>query len=477
MNQIIIILFIVILHPYILGAVIIKVGQNEVYKKPSEAASKVNDGDTVDIESGVYEGDVCIWRKNNLLIRGTGGIAHLKAAGKYIEGKGIWVIKGNNTTVENIEFSEASVPDQNGAGIRQEGINLTVRHCYFHDCEDGILSGANTNSNILIEFTEFSHCGYGNGYSHNLYIGNINSLTFRFCYSHHANVGHNLKSRANNNFILYNRIMDEDEGNSSMLIDLPNGGLSYIIGNVLMKGTNAENRRSITFGSEGLSNPGKNLYVINNTMENRRSTGTFIFDSSHTARIVNNLFIGTGDVILTPADSMSNLLIISSINAGIKDASNFDYSLTSASPAIDGGTDPGISGTFSLMPLYEYRHNSDSSTRWIENKIDIGAYEFHSPNHIKEDCRKYFMIDIEPNPVRNCANIYIRTKNPGFLEISFSDTKGNIINTIFSKYVSEGEMNIPLCPAQIQNNLSSGVYFLKSKMNNINNLRTIIFIK
>ena len=51
--------------------------------------------------------------------------------GKSAESKAIWVIKGNNCRVENIEFSNCRVPDNNGAGIRMEGTNLTVSHCYF----------------------------------------------------------------------------------------------------------------------------------------------------------------------------------------------------------------------------------------------------------------------------------------------------------------------------------------------------------
>jgi len=51
------------------------------------------------------------------------------------------VIRGNDVIVENIEFSGARVPDRNGAGIRPEGRNFTVRNCRFYDCENGILGG------------------------------------------------------------------------------------------------------------------------------------------------------------------------------------------------------------------------------------------------------------------------------------------------------------------------------------------------
>jgi len=93
--------------------------------------SLVGNGDTVLIDAGVYSGDVGIWRADNLVIRGVDGMAHLKADGAYAQGKGIWVIKGNNTTIEHVEFSGTVVPDKNGAGIRQEGDHVTIRHCFL----------------------------------------------------------------------------------------------------------------------------------------------------------------------------------------------------------------------------------------------------------------------------------------------------------------------------------------------------------
>ena len=113
--------------------VVIKVGSEMPYTRPSEAAKVAKDGDVIEIMSGIYMYDAAVWRQNNLTIRGVDGRAHLKADGTAAEGKAIWVVKGNNTIVENIEFSGARVRDKNGAGIRQEGSGLTIRKCYFHD--------------------------------------------------------------------------------------------------------------------------------------------------------------------------------------------------------------------------------------------------------------------------------------------------------------------------------------------------------
>lgn len=374
-------------------AAVIKVGPGLDYSKPSQVASLVADGDTVDIMAGVYEKDVCIWRKNNLLLRGIGGRAHLKCGGAYAEGKAIWVIKGKNTVVENIEFSEAKVPDKNGAGIRQEGDNLAARNCYFHHCEMGILTGASQTSDIYLLHCEFSYNGYGDGYSHNIYIGNINSFTMMFCYSHHSKIGHNVKSRANNNYVMYNRITDEMDGESSMNIDLPNGGASYIIGNLIMQGPPSENSAMVTYGQEGLKkNPDNRLYVVNNTFVNKKDKADFIVinDGTAEAKVINNIFTGseaeTAKIVKGPALIQANVQKNNIADMHFVDETNYDYRITIESPALDAGIDPGSSSDGNtLFPLYEYVHPLDSVARKFYESIDAGAYEYKPPTIVENE--------------------------------------------------------------------------------------------
>src|SRR6476469_6551789 len=152
------------------GAATLTVGPGKMFARPCAAIAAASDGDTIEIDAaGSYAGDVCAIAKNGLTLRGVGGRPKIDAAGSNYGGKGIWVISGNDTTVENIEFSGATVPDKNGAGIRQEGSNLTVRGCYFHDNEDGILSGGGTGTEIIVEYSEFANNGNGDGQSHNMY--------------------------------------------------------------------------------------------------------------------------------------------------------------------------------------------------------------------------------------------------------------------------------------------------------------------
>lgn len=367
-----------------LHAALWQVGPTRTYTVPSQVATLVGNGDTVDIDAGIYLGDVAQWNAHNLLLRGVGGYAHINANGNAYGGKAIWVISGNNTTVEFIQFSHCSVPDMNGAGIRQEGSNLTVRHCYFHNNENGILAGTVNPSNIIIEYSEFNANGYGDGYSHNVYVNHVDTLIFRYNYSHHTPIGHELKSRAHVNIITYNRISNEATGTASRCIDLPNGGRAYIIGNIIEQGPQAPNSNLISFGLEGLTNTTPHqLYLINNTLINNRSYGRFLQMNTgvNMLKAYNNIFAGIG-IVSTDGffpintDTASNVVTqdISSLN--FQNPTGYDFSLTAAStPCINTATQPGMANSLNLMPLMEYLHPHNAMPRCVDGATDVGAFE------------------------------------------------------------------------------------------------------
>jgi hypothetical protein len=291
---------------------VLRVGPGRPLAMPSEAARKARDGDTIEIDAGTYDGDVAVWRQNGLTIRGVGGRAHVRAQGQDAEGKAIWVIKGTNTTVESIEFSGARVRDRNGAGIRQEGTGLTVRNCSFHDNENGIHASPNLQSEIVIERSEFANNGEGDGRSHNLYIGPVKQLTLRHVYSHHARVGHNLKSRAAKTEVLHSRFADEEDGNSSYAIELPNGGVARLAGNVIQQGAHTENPTLVSYGREGLRHADNRLYLENNTLINERPEGgffVFVAEQTSQAIIENNVFAGPGQPVRGPAQLKNNRIV------------------------------------------------------------------------------------------------------------------------------------------------------------------------
>ncbi len=360
-------------------AAILRVGPGKPYAKPCAAIAAASPGDTIEIDTSVtYLGDVCGWSTSGLTLRGVGGgRAHIDANGKNYGGKGIWVIAGTNTTVENIEFSGATVVDQNGAGIRQEGDNLTVRNCYFHDNDEGILADGSANGTILIEFSEFARNGFGDGQSHNLYINHVGKFIFRYNYSHQAKIGHLLKSRATENYILYNRLTDETTGTASYEINLPNGGLSYVIGNLIEQGPNTDNSAMISYLEEGptAANPSSALFVVNNTLVNDYTSGTFVYVASGAvpAVIKNNIFAGPGSLTNQATAVKANNFLG---DAKLADPTNYDYHLLTGSPAINAGADPGSGSGYSLLPVFQYVHPACAEGRTSVGTIDIGAYEF-----------------------------------------------------------------------------------------------------
>jgi hypothetical protein len=358
------------------------IGPGQTYTLPSQVSTLVGNGDTVNIEAGVYPSDVARWQADDLVLRGVGGMAHLESNGNAWGGKAIWVIQGDNTTVEWIEFSECTVPDQNGAGIRQEGLNLTVHHCYFHHNENGILAGTVNPSSIRIEHCEFAYNGFGDGQSHNLYINNVDSLTFRYNYSHHAIVGHELKSRARVNVVEYNRFSNEADGIASREIDLPNGGQAYIIGNVIQQGPLGENSNLVGYGLEGLSNPGPHeLYAINNTLVNEKTVGTYFHTPSTGLffKAYNNILAGGGSFMAawpTAVDTLANLRATSIASVGFADEANYDYHITTSSPAHSTAYPAGVANSgYPLVAWYEYVHPLGSVTRCQHATLDAGAFE------------------------------------------------------------------------------------------------------
>ncbi|MDC0746813.1 hypothetical protein [Polyangium mundeleinium] len=354
----------------------LSVGPGKTYETPCQAIAAAEDGDWIHIDAaGDYSGDVCSWSKNGLLIRGVGGVAKIDAAGKNAGGKATWVIAGNDTVIEYIEFTGAAVPDKNGAGIRQEGANLTVRNSYFHDNENGILAGDNPNSTILIEFSEFANNGAGDGQSHNLYINHVKKFVFQHNYSHGSKIGHLLKSRALENHVLYNRLTQED-GTGSYEIDIPSGGLTFLIGNLVQQGPNTDNSSLVAYGLESNgANPITELFVVNNTFVNERPNGgTFlnIGGSAVPAVVRNNIFVGPGTLT---NQGNANLGKNFQGDPMFVDQAGFNYRLKEGSPCVDAGEAPGMGGGIDLTPKISYVHPYDGAIRTTVGTIDIGAYE------------------------------------------------------------------------------------------------------
>ena len=336
---------------------IIRVGPGHATKTLAAAAARAVDGDTFEVEAGDYRGDVAVWDKQNITVRAIGGRVRLIASGMVAEGKGIWVLRGGTMTVQGIDFSGARVPDTNGAAIRLEKGKLTVRDCSFTDNQNGILTSNNPQVELDIANSEFGHNGYGDGQSHNLYVGEIAHLTVTGSYFHHAKFGHLLKSRAALNHILYNRLTDEVGGHASYELELASGGIAYVIGNIIGQGSQTENPHLISYGAEGYKWPKNELYLINNTLvDDRPQGGIFlrIKPGNVTVKAVNNLLVGRGKLEAAgPGEYRNNFTVDWDV---FEQASREDYRLKRSAGLSGKAVEAGLANGQALLPEREYLH-------------------------------------------------------------------------------------------------------------------------
>jgi hypothetical protein len=369
------------------SAAIRSVGAGKTYATPCKAFAAAAAGDTIEIQAGTYTGDVCWIAQSNLTIRGVNGRPKIAAGGKSAGGKAIWVVSGNNIKIDNVEMYGAAVADKNGAALRLEGTNFSMFNSFLHDNENGILSGVNTASTIVLENNEFGRNGRGDGYTHNVYIGKAGKLTFRFNFSHDANVGHNLKTRALYNTIAYNRFSSLRAGETgstaagkpSYEIDVPNGGTTFIIGNVIQQPVSGNNPNMVAYGEEGVAGYATDLYVVNNTFINDESSrGTFVMIGGGVTtpvKLTNNLFSGFGPQI-TQASAVK-AANYQALSVGFVDRAAYDLRPLVTSLIVNAGVAPGYSaaGT-TLNPIASYKHTAWGIGRSTKGgKNDIGAYE------------------------------------------------------------------------------------------------------
>jgi hypothetical protein len=414
----------------ILLAGTVQIGPSRTYKTIQEGVDAAVDGDVVEIDAGDYPGTAVKIATSNLTLKGVGGRPHLTYSGNNPNDKGILVVEDatvHDLVLENLEISGATGASGNAASVRFQGKNLTVRDCYLHHSQNGILegNGAVTGSVVLVEQSELAFNGIpDSGTEHNMYISaSVQTFTLRFSYSHHAKEGHLVKSRAQETYILANRLMDElpvlDGGStdqSSALIDLPQGGRAFVVGNLLHKGSNTQNKNAaIWYGGENGDNAPHELYVVNNTHVSDTGFATTAMILAKRGAVIfaaNNLVMGDGVTILDfqPLDSAADRIFTiannlvddaldkltlfsgsviatadvtytASSNQTIADAklvnrASFDWHLLADSPAIDKGIDPGTSLGFDLTPAFQYVHPVTSEARPEVGPLDAGAYEY-----------------------------------------------------------------------------------------------------
>lgn len=271
----------------------LEVGADKPFKMPSEAASVAIAGDTIEIDPGEYV-DCAVWSARSLTIEGRGSGAVI--ADKACEGKALFVTRGDDIKIRNLTFTRARVPDQNGAGIRSEGQNLTIEHSRFIDNQNGILAGDSPQSRIFISNSEFLRNGVcAPVCAHGIYIGHIELLHVERSKFMETREGHQIKSRALRTELIGNEIADGPNGTASYLVDIPNGGSLIMENNVLEKGPASSNHSAaVVIGAEGVTQQTIELKFAGNQFANDATDPTvFVKNITATeAAIIGNSLKG-----------------------------------------------------------------------------------------------------------------------------------------------------------------------------------------
>ncbi len=275
-------------------AATLQVGPGQSYAQPSQAVAAAHNGDTIAINPGQYF-DCAVVRQSNLTIEGVGAGAVL--TDKPCQGKALLVIDGNDVTIRNLTLQRARVPDENGAGIRAEGGNLTIENTRFLNNQNGILSASNPDATIRILGSAFIGNGVCNGNcAHGIYINHVKLLDVERSRFWDTHQGHAIKSRALATRIIGCDIEDGPEGSASYLIEAPNGGSLVVADTRLEKGPHSENQANVVMiGAEGVSQPTDQLVFRNNTLVNDEGRPTtFVHNVTATpAQLVGNTYQGS----------------------------------------------------------------------------------------------------------------------------------------------------------------------------------------
>ncbi len=272
----------------------LEVGEGREFKLPSEAVKAARAGDTVQLQPGEYF-DCATLSQAKLTFEGVGDASKVLMTDKTCGGKALLITSGADITVRNMTLTRARVPDNNGAGIRGEGANLLVDNVRFINNQNGILAGTE-GATIIVRNSYFERNGTCQGAcAHGIYVGNAKLLRVENTRFVNTKEGHHIKSRAARTEVIGCTFDDGPEGTASYMIEAPNGGTLIVRDSTLTKGPEASNHTAaIVIGTEGVTQPTREITITNNTFRNAGSYPTaFVWNLSATeAMLTGNKISG-----------------------------------------------------------------------------------------------------------------------------------------------------------------------------------------
>ncbi|MCY7314793.1 MAG: hypothetical protein LH480_04010 [Rubrivivax sp.] len=277
-----------------------------------DALRQARDGDTVELLPGNYRGGLVL-EQRRITLRGAPGdkLPVIKGDGLAGAARALWTVRGGQVTLQNLEFRGARSSDGSGAGVRLDGGELRVQSCNFFDNEHGIFASNDEAAAVTIDDSVIGLAPkVVGGLHHLLNIGRIARLVVSGSRFQQGFEGHLIKTRARENRIHHNFIHDGERGGASYELDIANGGLASVLGNVIGQGSQSQNPVLLGYATEDRAWDRNELLVVHNTFINHgwlpawfvRVIGEHLpANPPGSARVqaFNNLLVGPG--VLWPA--------------------------------------------------------------------------------------------------------------------------------------------------------------------------------
>ncbi len=269
---------------------ILSVGAGKQYVTISAAVAAARDGDTVSVAAGTYVNDFATTRAKISLVA-AGGRVTMTAVGAPASARALLTVT-TDAVVDGFAFTGLHRTDGTGAGMVVAGGNVVVRNSAFAGNQTGLVALTNAATTLTVETSEFAANGNNDGFSANLSVGGIKSLTVRHSSLHDAAGSTELSSRAAATTVSNSRIQDNSAA-AAYAIDLPSGGVVVLQGNSIGKGSASTAAAAIRYGSES-TQLGSSLDLSGNTVVSDRPGAVLLQNLSVlvTARVQNNTEYG-----------------------------------------------------------------------------------------------------------------------------------------------------------------------------------------
>jgi hypothetical protein len=321
-----------LMHAAVAGNLSLSVGPSGMYHTLGAAVAAADtdtnpaDYYTINITPGTYTNDFSlVTRPMTIQSAAIGQPVIFNDTVPLPNEKGI-ILNFSNLIVDGLTFQGANISNDlggNGAGIRDQNVTvgvgeaapyLLVLNSTFVNNQEGILTGDNSAQSILISNSKFINNGNPNAnyYQHALYVSEAGTLTVTGSVFCGQLIGHDVKSRALVNNVSDNQLYDGqadpavgcNAGSTSYAIEIANGGIATITGNIITQGPATQNNTMVSYGQEGILYNTNTLLVSNNTFVNTGSnpaTGILQNATCILVRLTGNTFTGVSTPV-SPAN-------------------------------------------------------------------------------------------------------------------------------------------------------------------------------